>query len=264
MKKIYTKYKKLFTLLFILVGIVLIYAIWDISSLIYNEFNVFPTFEMSFVRFLEILTLGSTYKAIGITLGVSSLSIIVSLLLAFFFAIISYYFEFIRNILKPFVTFFKVVPTICIVIILILFMKNIVSNIIIVFLIIFPIMYESCLNGFLNIDQNIIKSLRIEGFYRTNSLFRVIIPEASPYIIVGIIQSIGLGLKVEIMAEILMSYGSLYGLGYLIYTASNVTFEFIDIYSYIILIVILYGFIDVLLHFILKKLKLNIKTSFLW
>ena len=64
-------------------------------------------------------------------------------------------------------------------------LNKLVGAIIIVFMVIFPIMYEGIKSGINNLDENIIRSLRIEGLYNFNSIFKVMIPLAFPYIIVS-------------------------------------------------------------------------------
>ena len=103
------------------------------------------------------------------------------------------------------------------------------------------------------LDQNIINSLRLEETKGFSSLFKVLFPLASPYILLSVIQSIGLGLKIEIMAEILMGDNKNIGIGHLINNAYNHTFNYIDIYSYALLIVIVYLLIDLFLHILKEK-----------
>ena len=127
------------------------------------------------------------------------------------------------------------------------------SYLIINFLVLFPLIYEATLKGFLEIDHNIINSLRLEETKGFSSLFKVLFPLASPYILLSVIQSIGLGLKIEIMAEILMGDNKNIGIGHLINNAYNHTFNYIDIYSYALLIVVVYLLIDLVLHILKEK-----------
>ena len=69
-------------------------------------------------------------------------------------------------------------------------------------------------------------------------------------------SAIGIGIKVEIMSEILVGSDSIHGLGYLIYLVRNVTFNYVDLYSYIILIAVIFLIIDLIIYF-LKKIKIN-------
>jgi NitT/TauT family transport system permease protein len=255
MKQFYQKYKKIFNVFFVLLGIAFLLLVWDISSRIYNSYNVFPTVVDTFANLFVLLGRGGTYLATLTTLGIALLAIIISLVFGFVFGVLAYYIEPIRHFLSPFVSVFKIIPTVCVVILLILFSKGLFSYLIIVFLVVFPIMYEATLNGFTHIDKNIIESCKLEGFYRPKVFFKVLLPMAFPYINLGLIQSIGLGLKVEIMSEILIGYDAVRGLGYLMHEAQSVTFNFIDIYSYVIIVIFVYGIIDLLLIFIRKRIK---------
>lgn len=259
MKKIYLKYQLIFNILFVFLGILFFITLWEISALIIDEFNIFPTFFQTLTNLFDILGDIRIYQSIGISLGISLLSILISTICAIIFGIISGLFKVIRMFLSPFIAFFKTIPTVCIVILLIILSKDIMSYIVIVFLVIFPIIYEATVKGISNIDDNIILSLRMEGLYTSNSLLKVILPLSFPYINGGLNSAIGIGVKVEIMAEILIGSSSIHGLGYLIHEVRAVTFNYIDIYSYVLIIVFLFLIIDLLLYFI-KKIKLfNLK-----
>lgn len=255
MKQFYKNHKSLINILFVILGIVFLFLVWDVASRSYNSPYVFPNVIDTFANLGLLLTQKSIYLSTLTTLGMALLAIIFSLIFGFVFGVLSFYIEPLRNFLRPFVSFFKIIPTVCVVILLILFSKGFASYLIIVFLVIFPIMYESTLNGFINIDKYIIESCKMEGFYRPKVFLKVLLPMSFPYINLGLIQSIGLGLKVEIMSEILIGYGSIRGLGFLIYEAQSITFNFIDIYSYVIIVIFVYGIIDLLLFLLRKHIK---------
>ena len=243
--------------IYILFGVIAFLLIWQVTSLIINEPLVFPTFTASVVNAIEILGTAQIYKSIGISLGISFLAILLSFILALIFGIISGLFNWFEKFFTPFVSFFKIVPTACIIIILIIFTKSIVSYITIVFLIVFPILYENILKGIKSLSEEIVFSVRLEGIYKINSIKNVLLPMVSPYIGAGLASSIGIGIKVEIMSEIIVGSTALKGFGYLIYNVRAVTFNYIDIYSYILIILVVFLLIQLLLYFI-KKLFIKI------
>ena len=106
-----------------------------------------------------------------------------------------------------------------------------------------------------NINQNIIDSLKIEGLYRKNSIFKVLLIEALPYILSGLISSIGLALKVEVTAEILLGPHNIIGIGRNIFLAKE-DLDFATLYALIILIILIFIILD-FLCLILKKIIKN-------
>ena len=66
-----------------------------------------------------------------------------------------------------------------------------------------PIMYEALLNGINNIDDSIIDETKMLSKTNLFILRKVYIPLTKPYIILSILQSVGLGLKAMVMAELI-------------------------------------------------------------
>lgn len=241
--------------LYILIGFLGLLVIWEISSLITNKQNVFPDVFATFSRLFLILGDFSTYKAIFTSLGIILLTLLGSLILAIIFGTLSGLFNPINKILTPLITFMKVIPTACIVILLIVFVKSFYSTIIVIFLVVFPILYESIVNGIKNIDESIINSLRLEGLRTWNSISKVIIPSILPYLYVGIVSSFGLGMKVEIMSEIIVGSSSIAGLGHLIYLSYAINADYVELFALATLTLLSFGFIDLILYFFKKIIK---------
>jgi ABC-type nitrate/sulfonate/bicarbonate transport system, permease component len=240
------KNKKL-DFLFIALGFFSLLLIWELTSILNDNFNVYPDVFMTFSRLFSLLTQPNVYKALFTSFGICLLTLLFSFLLAIILGTIAGLFRPIEKFLSPLIAFMKVIPTACIVVLLLIFVKSFYSTIIVIFLVVFPILYESIINGIKNIDENIIKSLRIEGIYKWNSITKVIIPLVLPYIYIGFVSSIGLGMKVEIMSEILIGSTSLYGLGHLIYLSYAVNFDYVELFSLALLTLISFGIVDIFL-----------------
>lgn len=256
MKEFIVKHQKYLNYFAVILGIAAFILVWEITSIIVNEPNVFPTFSTTLVNTFDVLGNQDIYISILYSLGISLGSILISTIIAIVVGTISGLFKFIEKFLSPFVTFFKIIPTACIVILLIIFSKDLISYFLIVFLIVFPIIYEAVVKGFNSIDSNIILSLRVEGLYKPRSIIKVMFPMVSSHLNGALASAIGIGIKVEIMSEILVGSDSIHGLGYLIYLVRNVTFNYVDLYSYIILIAVIFLIIDLIIYF-LKKIKIN-------
>lgn len=246
---------KVLNFLYITLGFLTLLFLWEITSFITNKPDIYPDLVATFSRLLEILQNFSTYEAIFTSLGIILLTMLFSFILALFLGVLSGLFNFVDKFLTPLITFMKVIPTACVVVLLIIFVKSFYSTIIVIFLVVFPIMYESISNGIKNIDKNIINSLRIEGLYTWNSISKVIIPSIMPYVYIGIISSFGLGMKVEIMSEIIVGSAGLAGLGHLIYLSYAVNADYIELFALASLTLISFGLIDIVLHFIKKIIK---------
>ena len=81
-----------------------------------------------------------------------------------------------------------------------------------------------------------------------------------PYIYLGIMQSIGLSMKVEIMAEIVIGSQSIVGMGYYVYQAYAINADFIELFGLVLIILFTFGLVDLLLFKLKNILK---KENFL-
>lgn len=115
-------------------------------------------------------------------------------------------------------------------------------------------MYESFIAGHDNLSESIEMSLRLEGYYKPKSFFKVILPETFPFLLLGVTNSIALGIKVSIMSEILLNSSSLWGIGRLIYVY-RINSDYASMFAIVILVIIVFLIIDVILLPIKQKLR---------
>ena len=239
-----------------IIGILLVFFVWWILAVIINK-TLFPGPLKTFEVLGGLLTQQRTWKAIGGTLYRLLISFGLSLLAALVFGVCGGLFETFRKIFNPLVVVLRTIPTAAVIFVLIILTKPANGLLIINFLLMFPILYEAVLSGVKNIDKTLIDALKIDSGETTrNGLTKVVIPMAWPYILLGIVQSLGLGMKVSIMSEVLCGDDKIPGLGRMInqaYQETNVAVMFAITFISIILIAI----IDLLLGFLKKKYKTN-------
>lgn len=245
---------KWYKFILLLVGISLVFLIWYIISIAISN-PLFPGPQVVIPVFFKKTLVLSTYEAIFYTLLRLILSFSISFVIAFIFGILGGLFKTINLILKPIVTVLRTIPTAALILILIVLLKPTNALIIIVFLIMFPILYDAIATGLINVDENIKKALRIDsGLHNPKAIFKVMLPCSFPYILLGIVQTIGLGMKVSLMAEILVGNNSIPGLGILI--KMSYQYAYMDeVFAYSIFAIILIGIIDIILSIAKKKIN---------
>ena len=162
--------------------------------------------------------------------------------------------------MAPLVKIMKLVPTPILVFILFIFFFNApnVESSIITLIIVFPIIYESMVAGLLNIDDSIKESLKLEGYYSFNSIFKVQVVEALPYLMLGILNSFTLGVKVSVTSEILVGTSKIWGIGRLIY-AYRIDSDYPNMIAVGLLIIIIFIIIDLITILVKHLLKLDDK-----
>lgn len=255
-KKIPTNFKTIF---FEVIGILFLLLIWEIIALCVNDSFIFPHLDGIFIALVNILEEVTTWTAIGQSLLRTIISLVISFIFAFILGLIAGLFKPVKDFLAPLVYLLKLVPTPCVVFFIILFFlkEPNIGSLIITFLIVFPILYESFVEGLTNIDPSIKLSLRLEGYYSKKSIFKVLIPESMPYLLLGCINSIGLGVKVSIMSEILIGTDSLWGIGRLI-QIYKINAEYDKMIALTLLVIFVFIIIDLLFSYIkifFKKTK---------
>jgi ABC-type nitrate/sulfonate/bicarbonate transport system permease component len=78
---------------------------------------------------------------------------------------------------------------------------------------------------------------------------------ASPYILLSIVTSLGLGMKVSIMAEIVAGGSSAAGLGRLIYIANSIDGDTTQVMALSLAAILIIAIIDLLIFLVKRKMK---------
>lgn len=256
MKKLKDFYKSYRHIIWTILGIVGVFLIWWILSLILKT-TLFPGPGKVLPQFFIYLGEGKTYLALGGTLLRLLISIVAGFVFGLLLGIIAGLNEAFRSFIRPLIIVFRTIPTAAVIYILIVLMSPKYAPIIIVFLMTFPILYESIVSGMTSIDQNIIDAASMDGAKTLQKVFRVYLPLSWNYIVLGVVSSVGLGMKVAIMSEILAGTDSADGLGKLIRSAS-LTVDMTSIMAYALIAIIIIGLIDIAIHLAKKKLKASI------
>jgi ABC-type nitrate/sulfonate/bicarbonate transport system permease component len=121
-----------------------------------------------------------------------------------------------------------------------------------VFLVVFPMIYEAFSRGIASESQDEKDALELDGGFRScYAVVHVLWPDSQGYVVLSLVQALGLAMKVSVMSEILTGGSSRFGLGCLISYAK----EYLDMQSliaYSLVAVILISLIDLSVYFIKK------------
>lgn len=187
-----------------------------------------------------------TFMRLGISIGIS---LFIALVLSF----LSYKIKALEVILNPYIVLFKTVPLVSLIIILFVLVNFNIAPFIITILMVCPIMYQAFLSGLKSIDQSYIDVFLLEDNKPFLGIKYLYYPLTRGYIMLGLLQSLGLGIKVLVMAEFITQNKT--GIGRLIYDA-RVSLAYDKIFAItIILVVIAY-----LLESVVKRLNRDLVT----
>ncbi len=194
--------KKNDTIFFIL-GIVSIFIIWLVLSLAINNEFAIPKIDKTSKALADLFSTGNTYLILGRTILKIALTILIAFVSSLLLVILSTLSKKFKAFISPIITLLKTVPVVVVILLfLFLFSRN-TTPIFVALLVIMPIMYEALLNGINNIDDSIINETKMLSKTNLYVLRKVYLPLTKPYIILSILQSVGLGLKAMVMAELI-------------------------------------------------------------
>lgn len=238
-------------------GIIFLFVIYELFYLGIKNTNILPSLNSIFNQFGTLFIDKVTYINLGYSLLRTILSILIAFLIGTVLGILAGLFNKLEYFLKPFITLCKCIPVPCFIYLLFIFFldNKDIAVIIVTFLIIFPIIYESSKSGIQNIDNNIILALRLDGgLYKANSIFKVLLKEDFPYILLSLVSSGGLAIKVETTSEILLGSHNIKGIGRCIFLAKD-DLNFAKLYALVLFIVFIFIVIDIINYFIKKFIK---------
>ena len=232
-------------------SILSIFVLWYLIYLWVDHPLLMPSIQDTFMALIglfgsrdAVLAMTQTFLRLGISIGIS-------LLLALLLAFLSYRFRTFEAFFHPYMVLLKTIPLVSVILILFVLIHFSLSTYAITFLMIFPILYQAILTGLKSIDQSYIDVYKLEEGHLIAGIQYLYFPMTRPYILLGFLQSLGLGLKVIVMAEFITQHRN--GIGRLMYNA-RVNLQYDQIFA---LTIVLVG-VTFLIETFVKKLNQDI------
>ena len=238
----------------IFAGILLLFAFWFLATLIFDKNSmIFPSPIVTFEALWKLLGIGYTYQCLAYSVLKMLIGFGLGFIIAFILAMIVRDNERLYVLFSPIITALKAIPTAAIVFLFVVLVDAEYAPCFLVMILSLPIIYEALVNGMKNIDPQILDAVRMDGGSGATKLFKVQLPLATPYLIVGIISSFSLSFKIEIMSEIVTGY-TRNGLGSLIKAAQvNDPTNMAVIFAYSLIAVLLMIIVSLPASYLRKK-----------
>lgn len=237
--------------IYYILGIGLLFLIWGIGNIIVSNDYLVPSIASSFGALFDLFGDGHTYKVLGHTLFRLLLSLLICGFLGFFLAMFSSMNLRVRAFFKPIMVLLKTLPLVVVITLILVMLKDDSAVYYITSVVILPIIYEACLNGFDSVDPNVINAVKIDSKIGFIVYFKMLVPLAMNHIITGFIQSIGLGLKVLVMAEFLAQPKYSIGDEFIFYRDNAVKMNYVYAWSIILIAFVL--FVEYIVSILKKK-----------
>ncbi|MFA6862029.1 MAG: ABC transporter permease subunit [Bacilli bacterium] len=252
------KYPHLKNAMLFFFGLLLCLLIYEVIALSTNQLFLPEFFK----------TLGTMFSLLGtqtawISLGWSLLRIIISFsisgLLGVVLGLLSGYFPSMGKVLQPGITILRSLPTIAVLLLLVVFVPH--FSLYVVGLALFPVIYQATFEGSSRIYKTFEYDLLLKGRrHWLSNITRIIFPLSMDYILLGFIQALGMGFKVEIMSETFAYNSNYQGLGKIIKMYSD-NLEYEKMVAYVLLAIITSLILDGLLLLVKKQVEKKIGIS---
>lgn len=181
----------------------IIIFIWILLSKLINNEVMIPTIKSTLISLLNIARDESFFIIIRMTILRSLVGFLISLLLAILLGILSNISKFIYNFMIPVLNFLKSVPTMAIIILALIWLNNNIAPMFVGFIMVFPILYETVLNGILNVDSKIVDMAKLYKVSKTTLIKDIYIPSVFINLKTVFTSTLGLNLKMVIAGEAL-------------------------------------------------------------
>lgn len=247
MKDFTIKNKKI---LLTIASILLIYLVLWISSIIFNNALVFPNPNVIINSFILLLLKPQTYTILGSTFLRLLISTSIAFIFAFILGVFSGLFKDVEILLNPFILIFKSIPIIAIVIIIMSISGFDKTPYVVTILMVFPLIYQSVIVGIRNVNKEYIEVYQLDSKVNLEVVKLVYIPLIKESLYLGILQSIGIGIKVLVVTEFMVSTKNSIGQA-LIDEKNNL--EFGNVFAY--------GVMLILIVVLLEKISNKFKTD---
>lgn len=242
--------KRYLKLLSVVASILIIYLIMLTIYKTKDNSIIFPSPNLIFKQFVNLLLKFNTYNLILFTILRLLASLIISLFIGVALGILAYIFPLFRVFIKPFITILRCIPVVVLLIFFLMLSSIKLTPMLMVCFVLIPLFYEETLNGALNIGSELLDVWRVECGITFRGIFKILLPLIFNNIYQALIEAIGLGFKVLIMGEYMTSSPNSIG-NVIINSAHNLEYDLV--YAWCIILVILVLIIELIPKLIKKK-----------
>ncbi|QWB96417.1 ABC transporter permease subunit [Mycoplasmatota bacterium] len=218
-----------------------LFIIWYILYLVVDQPMLLPSMSEVWISLLDIIfskdiliILTSLFRLLIAFFIACSLGIVLGFLSAKY-----HWLEYWQH---PYVSILRTIPVISIIVILYILLGDQITVYVITFLMIFPLFYEATLDIIKRIDPYLIDALKLDEVHFKESLIFVYTPILKEQLKVTVVQSLGLGIKVLVMAEYLTQ--AKYSIGSSIYLA-KINLDYVQVYAWTIILLLIIATIKI-------------------
>ena len=197
------KKKSLLNLIPSVISILCLILVWSIAALSVNDEQVLPSFFDTVKKFFSLFSYGEFYSSYFGTLLRSLVAFLISFLLALILVWLFQKHNKIKKFIEPIMAIIRVLPTIAVVLLLILWTNEFIAPIIVTILVVLPTTLVSLSNAFDSVDKDAVKALEFFAVSKKEIFLKVQLPQVAPALYSVIGSGLSLNLKLMVAAEVL-------------------------------------------------------------
>ena len=230
-----------------LIAIVIVYAI---TSKIVDIELIVPSVGATLKSLFALLGKGYFYKAVLNTLLRSTLAYALAFIVAAGIAILTSRFKILRSALSPIVVIIRVLPTMSLILLALIWFDSFYSTVLVAFCVIFPMLYTCITDSIDGVDKDLLQMAKIYGVNKGRVITKLYIPQMLPTVLTGIKSSAGLNLKLVIAAEVLAQTADSIGINMQL---AKLNLDTAVLLAWTLVAIVIGGVIELIISVISKK-----------
>lgn len=235
--------EKVGKIFFPIISLTFVIIIWFLAAKSIDVEILLPSPSVAFKQLLEVLGSAEFYKCAGWTVLRSIFSFLLAGVFAFAIALLSSVSKTFKELIYPLIVILRAVPTISVIFIMYVSVKQNNRSLLIAFLVIFPTLYSAFYSAITSSDKDILQMSKVYKVNRKYLLQKYLIPHifksAYPELVNGISITVKLVVAAEALTQTKMSLGNLM-------YAAKLNFEMGTLLAYTLVAVILSFLLELL------------------
>lgn len=232
----------------------MIFIFWIILDIIIDNSLILPQPFDVFNSVVRLITDKNSIYAILSTLFRLILSLLLAFVFGFALGLLAGLKKYFAHFMNPIITMLRTIPVISVTVIILIIIGFDLAPYAITFLMLFPLIYQSIYGGIKHIDQEYIDVYNLEDNNIISKIIHCYIPLIAKDIRTSLLQSLGLGVKVLVMAEYLSQTQQ--SIGNELYLAKT-NIEFSDVFAWSFILIIIALFFELIINHY-RKIKINL------
>ena len=212
------KNTKFINLIPTVISIICLILVWSLASVAVDDEQILPSFFDTVKTFFSLFTYAEFYTSYFGTLLRSVISFLISFLLSLVLVWLFQKHKMIKKFVEPIMAIIRVLPTIAVVLLLVLWTNTFVAPIIVTILVVLPTTFINLSNAFNSVDSDAVKMAEFFSVSKRDILLKVQLPQIAPALYSSIGAGLSLNLKLMVAAEVLAFTAS--SIGNFIYLAN--------------------------------------------